>query len=218
VDKNISNQNIIKDNSKDTKLDKNIGDSKSDTIDTTKNDDLIKESNKSTKTNDFVPTNNTKRIINISEINAVRINNTFATADKKLLKNELELFQKLRDYSFDSEIGYLVNSILDSNVRVVGSNNLILSYDTDALVRQNLDNILQLNEIYNKITSSHKNIAIVSDMEWNQLKDEYIQKIKNKEQYIIQKEPDVILEETKKNDIIVDSAISLFGEDVVEVE
>ena len=158
------------------------------------------------------------RILNLDEILNVRINNTFATADKNLLKLENKNFDLLKDYSFDTKIGYLVNSLLDSTIRVVGSDSMIISFSSDGLVEENLSHLVELNEVYNKITNSNKNIAIVSDSEWDKLKNDYIDHLKNNIKYSIKKEPDVVLEENKNDDIIVNSAISLFGEDIVEVE
>ena len=74
-----------------------------------------------------------------------------------------------------------------------------------------------LSEVYQKITKTDKKIAIVSDSEWDSLKKEYINNIKNKVVYSVQEEPEEILEENKKDDIISNSAIDLFG-DIVEIE
>ena len=166
----------------------------------------------------IVSHSNVPKILNLDEILKIRINNTFATADKKLLKQETDNFELLKDYSFDTKIGYLVNSLLDSKIRVVGEDSMIISYSSDGLVDENLVNLIELNDVYNQITKSNKSIAIVSDVEWEKLKNEYIANLKNNQKYNVEKEPDVILEENKNDDIIVNSAISLFGEDIVEVE
>lgn len=168
--------------------------------------------------NDFNNENDVLKIINLDEIIDIRINNTLASAEKSLLNSEKEKFELLKDYSFDQEIGYLVNSILDSHLCVVSPNNLIISYDSDAAVEQNLVNLIKLNEVYNKITDSNKNIAIISDSKWNNIKNEYITNLKNGIKYEIKEEPDFIIEEKNNNDIISNSAVSLFGEDIVEVE
>ena len=157
-------------------------------------------------------------ILNLDEVMSIRINNSFATADKNLLKEEMNNFELLKDFSFDQKIGYLVNSILDSKIRVVGKNDMIISYDSDAIVDQNLVNIVSLNDVYNEITKSNKNIAIISDSRWENLKNEYIENLKNHVSYELKKEPDLVLEEIKNDDIISNSAISLFGEDIVEIE
>ena len=167
---------------------------------------------------DSVGNNLIPKILNIDEIMKIRINNAFATADKALLKKETSNFELLKDYSFDQEIGYLVNSLLDSKLRVVGKDDMIISFDSKAIVEQNLINLLQLNDVYEKITKSSKNIAIITDDEWETLKKEYISNLKNNVSYEVKEEPEVILEEIKNDDIISSSAISLFGEDIVEIE
>ena len=94
---------------------------------------------------------------------------------------------------------------------------MIISYDYDSNVKQNLSILDKMMEVYFKITKSDKKIAIISDEEWEKLKKEYIENLKNGVKYEVHKEPDVVLEEIKKDDIISNSAIDLFG-DIVEVE
>ena len=189
-------------------------------VSTSKSDDTIVITKNDNSYEDFNDTVNSTvpKVLNIDDIISIRINNALATADKELLNKEKDNFELLKDYSFDQEIGYLVNSILDSNLRVVGKENIIISYDSDANVEQNLINIISLNDVYNKITKSNKSIAIISDNDWNKLKKEYIDNLKNNIKYEIKEEPEPILEEIKNDDIITSGAISLFGEDIVEIE
>ena len=156
-------------------------------------------------------------IINIDEIIKARVNNTLAFADKNLLKDEAKLFDLLKDFTFDQQIGYIVCALLDSNLRVVSADSMILSYDSTAIVKQNLSILDKMMEVYSKITGSSKKIAIISDDEWNSLKNEYISNLKNGIKYNFIPEPEVIFEESDKDDIISSSAIDLFG-DIVEIE
>lgn len=165
------------------------------------------------KFDDFVP-----KILNIDEIMKVRVNNTLALANKNLLKNELINFELLRDFTFDQEIGYIVCALLDSKLRTVSPDNLIISFEFDSNVKQNLANIDKITEVYNKITNSNKNIAIISDDEWEKVKKEYIYNLKNNIKYEVSTEPEVVLEESTKDDIMVSStAVELFG-DIVEID
>lgn len=157
------------------------------------------------------------KITNIDEIMKVRVNNTLAKADKNLLRLEMKNFTLLNDYTFDQEIGYLVCAILDAKLRVVSNDCLILSYDYDSNARQNLNNLEKITDVYNKITNSNKNIAIITDEYWEKVKNEYILNIKNNVKYEVVEEPEPIFEELKNNDIITSSAVELFG-DIVEVE
>lgn len=157
------------------------------------------------------------KITNIDEIMKVRVNNTLAKADKNLLRLEMKNFTLLNDYTFDQEIGYLVCAILDAKLRVVSDDCLVLSYDYDSNARQNLNNLEKITDVYNKITNSNKNIAIITDEYWEKVKNEYILNIKNNVKYDVVEEPKPLFEKLKNNDIITSSAVELFG-DIVEVE
>ena len=147
----------------------------------------------------------------------VRVNNTLAKADKKLLKEEQSNFEKLKDFTFDQEIGYIVCSLLDSKLRAVSDKSMIISYELDSNVLQNLQVIEKIISVYNKITESDKEIAIISDSEWDKVKNEYIKNLKDGVKYEVKDEPEPIFEEIESNDIISNSAMKLFG-DIVEVE
>ena len=158
-----------------------------------------------------------KKILNIEEIMNVRVNNTLALADKKLLKGEQSNFEKLKDFTFDQEIGYIVCALLDSKLRAVSENNMIISFEYDSNVLQNIQIIDKITDVYNKITNSNKEIAIISDKEWDKVKSDYIKNLKDGVKYEVKDEPEPIYEEIENDGIISNSAVQLFG-DIVVVE
>ena len=161
---------------------------------------------------------NTQSIpLNIDEILAARINNTLASADKQLLLSEIKNVDKFNDYTFDQEIGFICCSILDAKIRAVSENNIILSYEYDSIVKQNIENLNKITEVYNKITNSNKKIAIVSDDKWEKIKSKYIEDLKNNIKYTYVDEPKEVFNDVKNNDIINNEAIDLFG-DIVEIK
>ena len=160
---------------------------------------------------------NIRIIKNITEIMKIRVNNTFVSANKNLLKDEMIKFDSLRDYSFDQNYGYIVCNILDGKLRLVGVDSLVISYEYDSNVKNNLNIIEKINKIYNNLTKSNKKIAIISDEYWEKVKNEYMVNLKNNKKYEFIDEPEVIFEEIKNDDIISNSAIDLFG-DIVEVD
>ncbi len=180
------------------------------------NDNNVSIDNKDVDNFDSTEDVSGPKITNIDEIMKVRVNNTLAKADKNLLRLEMKNFDLLNDYTFDQEIGYLVCAILDAKLRVVSEDCLVLSYDYDSNARQNLINLEKIIDVYNKITNSNKNIAIITDEYWEKVKNEYILNLKNNIKYEVVKEPEPIFEELKNNDIITSSAVDLFG-DIVEV-
>lgn len=166
--------------------------------------------------NDSNSSDNVK-ILNIDEIMKARVNNTMALANKQILKTEQDNFNLFNDYTFDQEIGYLVCCILDSKIRAASDENIILSYEYDSSVKQNLNILDKITYVYNKITNSNKKIAIITDEEWEFEKNRYIQAIKEGNHYTVIDEPAEVYEEQKKDDIISSSAVELFG-DIVEFE
>ena len=159
----------------------------------------------------------TGSILNIDDIMKARVNNTMALANKQLLKFELDNMNILEDFTFDQEVGYIVCAILDGKIRAVSEDSLILSYEYDSVVKQNLNIIDKITYVYNRLTNSNKKIAIISDEQWEIEKNKYIASLKDGNHYVVVEEPEEIYEEVEKDDIIVSSAVELFG-DIVEFE
>ena len=157
------------------------------------------------------------KIKNLDEIMKVRINNILAKADKKEKNSEEKLFENLNNYTFDQEIGYLVCILLDSNIKVVSDELVLLGFEYDSVVEQNMLILDKLTEVYNKLVNPKKKLVLISEKDWQKTKDEYIINLKNKHKYEILPEPDPIYEEIDNNDIIDNDAVDLFG-DIVEFE
>ena len=155
---------------------------------------------------------------NLQEIMKVRVNNTLALADKQILKTIINNMGIFNDYTFDSEIGYIACSLLDAKVRAASADSVVISYDYDSIVKQNLLNLDKITDVFNKLTNFNKKIAIITDEEWEKVKKDYILSLKNCEQYKIIEEPAIkVFEGAKEDDIIVNSAVELFG-DIVEMD
>ncbi len=155
---------------------------------------------------------------NLQEIMKVRVNNTLALADKQILKTIINNMGIFNDYTFDSEIGYIACSLLDAKVRAASADSVVISYDYDSIVKQNLLNLDKITDVFNKLTNFNKKIAIITDEEWEKVKKDYILSLKNGEQYKIIEEPAIkVFEGAKEDDIIVNSAVELFG-DIVEMD
>ena len=157
------------------------------------------------------------KVTNIDEIMKVRINNVLAKADKKEKAKEEEKFKNLNNYTFDQQFGYLVCNLLDSKIKVVSEDLVLLAFEYDSVVEQNLLILDKLTEIYNKIVNSKKKLVLISENNWQKKKNEYIINLKNKHSYEILPEPDPNYEELDNDDIIDNDAVDLFG-DIVEFE
>ena len=180
------------------------------------NDISVEENAEKKKNTKKIQQKDTK-VVNIDEIMKVRINNVLAHADKKLKEKEEDNFENLNNYTFDQKIGYLVCNLLDSKIQVVSDEIVLLSFEHNAAVEQNLLILDKLTEVYNKILKTKKNLVFVSESEWKKIKDQYIINLKNKYEYVILPEPDPIYEETEEDGIIMNDVVDMFG-DIVEFE
>ena len=156
-------------------------------------------------------------ILNIEEIIKVRVNNALALANKKILNEEIHNLNILNDYTFDQKIGYLVCEILNSKFRVASEDIIVISYEYDSIVKQNLLHLEQMEEVYYELTHSKKEFAIISDEEWNRVKTEYITKLKSGNHYEVLEEPTKEFKKEEEDDIILSDTTSLFG-DIVEID
>ena len=111
----------------------------------------------------------------------------------------------------------MVCEILNSKFRVASDDIIVLSYEYDSIVQQNLEHLEQLENVYNKLTGSTKRFAIITDKQWTELKSEYINHLKNGEHYEIKVEPEKEFKKEETNDIISNDAASIFG-DIVEFD
>lgn len=175
-------------------------------------------SDKITINKEFSPSIDKKVILNLNDIMKARVNNIMATADKSILKDVIDKMQIFNDYTFDSEIGFAACALLDTKVRAASNIGIILSYEYDSIVKQNLLNLEKINEVYNKLNKTDYKLAIISDLEWDKAKSDYIKTIKSGGSYSLIEEPaPELFEDTKKDDIISNSAVELFG-DIVEID
>lgn len=173
---------------------------------------------KKNKINNEQKQNNNLFDTNIKEIMKIRVNNTLAEANKEEKNNDLKKIDKLNDFIFDPNNGYLVSEILNGKLQASSKNSIILSYEYDSIVNQNIQNIEQLTKVFNELTNSSKKIAIITELEWNTEKKRYIEFTKQGNKYTIKEEPniDVKMEEQKEEEEN-NSTLAMFG-DIVEIE
>lgn len=157
-------------------------------------------------------------ILNIADIMKARVNNIMAQANKNVLKSIIDNIHVFDEYVFDTKIGFAACAFLDANIRAASNDGIIISYEYDSIVKQNLLNLKKITEVYNKLNNTSYKIAIITDSEWEKYKNDYIKTIRSGGTYNIVPEPvEEVFKDKKKNGIISSSAVDLFG-DIVEVD
>lgn len=158
---------------------------------------------------------------NIQEIIDIRINNTFAQADKAELISDKTNFERLNEYTFDQNIGYLVCALLDGVIRVSSKNSVVISYEYDSVVNENIGRLTEFEKTLKDIANIDKKIAIITNKKWDEVKLEYIKNLKSGHKYEYIEEPifvsNIVKKEKNKKNVNNDNAFADFG-DIVEVE
>lgn len=180
--------------------------------------------NKEVTNSDNVKADNSNDIknSNIREIMKIRVNNAFISAKKELLNSDKLKFNELNDFTFDQNIGYLVCALLDGKLRLSSTDYLVISYEYESSVMENLVNFEEMEGVLNKLLSIDKKIVIITDNEWNIYAKQYVANVKNNIDYKYIEEPKLLFDESDNNSNIMssnddnDSASSIFG-DIVEV-
>ena len=125
----------------------------------------------------------------LHKLMSVRVHNVLALASKIEKNADLERINGLNDYVFDQKIGYIVSEILNGTLRASSENGMIISYEYQSVVDQNLNNLESIMEVYGKITTTGKKIVFITDEEWENEKKRYIEFTKSGNKYKIEEEP-----------------------------
>lgn len=154
----------------------------------------------------------------LHKLMSVRVHNVLALASKVEKNADLAKINGLNDYVFDQKIGYIVSEILNGTLRASSENGMIISYEYQSVVDQNLNNLESIMEVYSKITTTDKKIVFITDEEWENEKKRYIEFTKSGNKYKIEEEP-VVEEKTVVDIQEVQESKSNFADfgDIVEI-
>ncbi len=160
----------------------------------------------------------TKQNLIDSYLKDIRINNVFAGANKEILNSVNSKYYLINDYISNKK--YNMVSILLSSGRIVVASDkyLLFSFKNKSDVLK-FDSIYkQIEQFLKKIYDESYKIVAVSDKEWEEMKNNYINNIKNKISYVFIEENDVKLEMSENSNALENSALNIFGEDTISVK
>lgn len=160
----------------------------------------------------------TKQNLIDSDLKDIRINNVFAGANKEILNSVNSKYYLINDYISNKK--YNMVSILLSSGRIVVASDkyLLFSFENKSDVLK-FDSIYKQIELFlKKIYDESYKIVAVSDKEWEEMKNNYINNIKNKISYVFIEENDVKLEMSENSNALENSALNIFGEDTISVK
>lgn len=149
----------------------------------------------------------------------VIVNNALATADKNFLESIREKWYLFNNYLNSDEYSSVVSYLLDSNLRVVGSSDVIISVSYDSVLLNVNKCLLKITELFNIVMEKAYNIVFVTDEQWKAIKDKYVLDRKKGIIYTVRSasENTSVSNIDEEHSKIAEDATSLFGNDMVEV-
>ena len=150
----------------------------------------------------------------------VRVNNAFVDANKSLLNKFKEKWSLIFDYLSDDKYSSVVGLLKDVFVVVVGSENVIfVSKYVSILEKINSLNSV-VSELLFKVYGFNYKVIVLSEDEWNNEKNKYVNNLNNKYIYKKMEEQQKNAENTKKNENKKNDSImelvDIVGEEVIE--
>ncbi|MBE6146762.1 MAG: DNA polymerase III subunit gamma/tau [Firmicutes bacterium] len=189
--------------------------------DTNKNEEEI-------NTNEFVDNSNILEDKVNSErekINSIIVNNCFARAEKSELLKFKESWDNLNEYALDNQYGAVACYLVDGVLRAASQTEAIVTFEYESLINRGLKLIDKIELLFEKILNHPIKIALLTTEQWNLEKQKYIECKNNGTLYKYQDYPiyNEVAEQKNevidsKNETITDTAISLFGKDIVSSE
>ena len=176
--------------------------------------EIISEEKTKEKDNDL-------NLTDLIELKRIRINNTFATANKTIKNDLVSKWSKINDYSFDKKYGYISSLLADCSVGASGEKNIILVSKTKSVANKVNENLLLVTSFIEELVGSSYNIIAIDSDEWIKESDKYKMNYKTKKYEYIE-EPNTKIEKkvkkSSKKENSEEALTSLFGSDSIKYE
>jgi hypothetical protein len=164
---------------------------------------------------DFLPN------VNLKLFKKILINNTLASADKKLLKDVNDKCEQLSTFLINKDFKQAASILLDGKIVGISSDNIIISYEYEAVVEKADEMMNEIEMLLNRILGKKYRIINIDNDNWSELRPYFVKLLKNNGKIEIL--PEVSFEKKvtgkhKKRAKEIDDAINIFGEDIIEIK
>lgn len=139
-----------------------------------------------------VPIKETKDYTLYDELMNIRLNNTLGIADKKSKIEYENAVENLKNDISDLNKLKIINLLDDTKITAGSKDGIILTTDSDNILRDLYDNMELLEESLESLLGKKVKVCILLDELWNKKRIIYVEKIKNKEKIDIIDEEDIL--------------------------
>ena len=167
------------------------------------------------------PSKKIEKSLKIINIKDTRVNNTFAGADKNILKDYKDKWSDLENYTLDRKYGSYVCELIDLTPVVASLDYLVLTHKYDSFVEKGNNNINKYEKVINELMNKSVKMVFITEKEWNEYKKDYIDKNSKGIKYqIIDEQIEEIknVEEKEEKNDIIEKANELFNNIDIEIE
>lgn len=154
--------------------------------------------------------------IDVSKIKKIRVNNALCGAKKELKNDFIEKFNLVDEYMSSKKYNALASILKKAEVEVVSETNIIFSYNNSFDVVIFDKNMSEIDQFVSKIYKKKYKTVCVTSVEWNMIKNEYINNVKKGIKYIIIDENEKII--NKKNNELERTLDNIFGDKYIKVD
>jgi DNA polymerase-3 subunit gamma/tau len=179
---------------------------KDDSIEKSKNDDKIV----------FLPN------VSIPQHKKILINNTLAEANKKLLSEVNDKFNKLSTFLINKDFKQAAAIVMDGKIVGISNNNIIISYQYDAIVDKADTMIIEIEALLDKVAGQKFKVINITNNSWQDIRPFFVKTLKENGKIDILPEINEALPKVnikhKKASKEIEEAINMFGEDLIEIK
>lgn len=147
----------------------------------------------------------------------IKINNALYGADKLLKNSFVKNYENIKEYLSNKEYNSVANLMQKATPEVVAENNILFSFKNSFEVVLFEKNIIEIQKLLKQIFDKKYSIVAVNIDEWNEIKKEYINNIKNGKKYEYIEEIKKI-EKSKTTTILENTVENLFGDSIINNE
>lgn len=175
--------------------------------------------NKKNEKNEESKVVNNKSTYSINEeIRLLRINNALAQANLSFKNTFLKNYQHISEYRLDEKFAKVAQLLEISTPLVVSDKNVIIGNNREAIVERLYENSEEVDNLLAIINNHPYKAVFVTEKEFENIKNKYINDKKNDIIYEYQEENAPLVIKEKKNNELVNKALSVFGSDLVDIE
>ena len=142
---------------------------------------------------------NNEKYKDYKELMDIRLNNILAIADKESLKEYIEFSHNLENDLDNLDERKLFNLLLDCSIKAGSKDGIIITASNNNILNELYDSFNEIEELFLNKLSKEIKVCFYDESEWEDKRNIYVRKIKNKENIDILDETNIINKINKKD-------------------